>query len=101
MQVEIAGTISATGKVIATKVNCEKEKDGESTVERLGLAGKVDTTAKTFTLTGLHETKAQWSATTLFIDVDAVTLDGKLIEVEGTISGGVLQAKKIKLIKPH
>ena len=97
LQVEIEGSVTATGKVIATKVSCENVTDGASVVERLGLAGKTDATAKTFTVVGLQETRVQWSATTLFVGVDPAALDGKLVEVEGMMSAGVLQATKIRL----
>lgn len=97
LQVEIEGSMTATGKVMATKVSCEEVKDGASIVERLGIAGKTDATAKTFTVAGVQETKVQWSATTLFVGVVPAALDGKLVEVEGMITAGVLQATKIKL----
>ena len=97
LQVEIEGSVTATGKVIATKVTCENVTDGASVVERFGLAAKTDATAKTFSVTGLQETKVQWSATTLFVGVDPAALDGKMVEVEGVISAGVLQATKVRL----
>ncbi len=41
----------------------------------------------------------QWSTATTFVGVDATTLAGKRVEVEGTVSAGVLRAEKIALKK--
>lgn len=96
MQIEVRGSVSATGKVTATSVKCEKSQDGVSVVERKGKVSNVDAAAKTFTLTSSKETiTVQWSATTLFARVEVTALDGKTLEVEGRIVAGVLQASKV------
>lgn len=95
LQVEIEGHLTATGKLIAADVKCEENQQGMSIVERIGVAKAVDTTAKTLTL---GDTQAVvWTTNTLFVNVDAGTLAGKTLEVEGTLSGSVLTATKIKL----
>lgn len=43
------------------------------------------------------EVEGHLTATTLFVGVDAATLSGKRVEVEGTMANGVLTATKIKL----
>jgi hypothetical protein len=95
LQVEVEGTLSATGKVIATEVKCENNQQGESIIERMGVATKVDTVARSFTL-GDTQTVV-YTTNTLFVGVEAATLYGKKIEIEGTLSGTVLTATKIKL----
>jgi hypothetical protein len=96
IQIEVRGSVSATGKVTATSIKCEKSQDGVSVVERKGKVSNVDVVAKTFKLTSSKETiTVQWSATTLFARVDVTALDGKTLEVEGRIVAGVLQASKV------
>ena len=96
LQIEIRGSLTPTGKVMATSIECEKQQDGVTVVERSGKVSKVDAAAKTFVLTTSKETiTVQWSATTLFARVDVTMLDGKTLEVEGRIVAGVLQASKI------
>lgn len=100
LQVSATGSLTASGKVILTSLKCEKAEDGQTIVEREGVAGKVDTVAKTFTLTtGVEALAVQWSSATTFVGVDAATLSGKRVEVEGTVSAGVLRAEKIALKK--
>ena len=100
LQVSATGSLTASGKVILTSIKCEKAQDGQTVVEREGATSRVDTTAKTFTLTTSVEALAvQWSTATTFVDVDAATLTGKLVKVEGTVSAGVLRAEKIALKK--
>jgi len=98
MQVEVKGTLAATGEVKATLVKCVPAKDGDTTVARNGTAGKVDVAAKTFVLTGdKGTTLVQWNDKTLFVRAEAASLDGKKLVVEGTMSKNVLQASKIVL----
>lgn len=98
VQVEVLGSLTATGTVKATAVACEQQHDGLSIVSREGVVSKVDATAKTFTLTDEKgATTVQWSGTTLFLRVDAATLDGKTVEAEGVLTNGVLQAALIVL----
>ena len=95
-QVEVEGHLTSTGKLIAVEVKCETP-DNQSIVERDGVASAVDATAKTLTLGTVNSVKVAWTATTVFINVDPTALSGKTIEVEGTLSAGVLTATKIKL----
>jgi hypothetical protein len=98
VQIEIHGSLTAAGKVQAATLKCEQSHDGSSVVGRRGTASKIDATAKTFSLSTERETlTVQWSASTTFIRVDAASLDGKLVVVEGTSTAGVLQAEKIML----
>lgn len=98
MQVEVMGSLTTTGTVKATRVKCEESKEGLSIMSRMGTAGKVDATAKSFALTsGTSTLTVQWSSTTLFVGVDPATLDGKQLVVEGTMSGTTLLATKISL----
>ncbi|RZI41982.1 hypothetical protein EGT07_15365 [Herbaspirillum sp. HC18] len=97
-QIEVEGSLSADGKVIATEVKCESVQEGTSIVERSGTAGKIDLTARTLVVTSGQQTvNVQWTATTLFVGVEQGSLDGKTVKVEGVLSGGVLRATKIKL----
>lgn len=95
LQVEVEGHLTSTGKLIAVEVKCEDNQPGTSIVERVGVAGAVDTTAKTLTLSSAQA--VVWTSSTLFVGVDTTTLAGKKVEVEGTLSGAVLTATKIKL----
>lgn len=95
LQVEVEGHLTATGKLIAVDVKCEETQPGASMIERVGVAKAVDTTAKSFTLGDAQA--VVWTANTYFVNVDATTLAGKTVEVEGTLSGSVLTATKIKL----
>lgn len=98
MQVEVKGSLGAGAKVIASAIQCEKSTEAISVVERKGKASGVDLTAKTFMLTlGNDTTKVAWRDITLFVRVDAASLEGKTVEVEGLMTGGVLQAAKIVL----
>lgn len=97
-QIEVEGSLSADGKVIATEVKCESVQEGTSVVERTGTAGKIDLTARTLDITSGQQTvNVQWTGTTLFVGVEAGSLDGKTVKVEGVLAGGVLRATKIKL----
>lgn len=98
LQVEVEGRLAADGKVVATDVKCEQVQDDRSVLERVGVAGKIDLAAKTLTVTTATQTlTVQWSSRTLFVGVDQTTLDGKKIEVEGMVAGGVFKATKIKV----
>lgn len=99
LQVEVEGRLTAAGRIIATEIACENVQDGRTVMEREGVAGNVNATAKTFTISmgGPGGMSVQWSDTTLFIGVTAATLDGKRVEVEGTMSAGTFRASKIKL----
>ena len=79
-------------------MKCENTQDGQSIIERIGVASKINPTAKTLVVGSLQEAvNVQWSANTLFVGVDPASLDGKRVEIEGVISAGVFQAYKIKL----
>lgn len=96
LQVEVTGALSATGQVKATAISCEKAGEGIAVITRQGLAGNVDATARTFSLVTDKETlTVKWGQLTLFRNVDAATLAGKKLEVEGITVNGVLQALKI------
>jgi hypothetical protein len=96
LQVEVTGSINATGQVKATAISCEKMDDAHAVLSRQGVAGSVDGTAKTFSLvTSKESLSVKWSADTLFRNVDAASLSGKRVEVEGTVTGGVLLATKV------
>ena len=100
LQVSATGSLTASGKVLLTSIKCEKAQDGLTVVEREGVTSRVEAAAKTFTLTTSVEALAvQWSTATTFVDVDASTLAGKRVKVEGTVSAGVLRAEKIALKK--
>lgn len=96
LQVAITGSMTASGQVKATAISCEKADDSHAVLSRQGVAGTVNASAKTFSLVTAKETVAvQWTATTFFRNVDATTLAGKTLEVEGNVSGGVLTATKV------
>jgi hypothetical protein len=98
MQIEVEGSLSATGKVVAASVKCETAQDGVSIVANRGTASKVDATAKTFTLTTERGAlSVKWTGTTNFIRVDPTSLDGKIVVVEGTSTAGVVTATKVNL----
>ncbi|MES2049632.1 MAG: DUF5666 domain-containing protein [Pseudomonadota bacterium] len=98
MQIEVRGSLTAVGMVKASSIKCEKESDHGAVVGRPGTASKVDTSAKTFSLKTERETiTVQWSATTTFIRIDAASLEGKKVVVEGTVTAGILSAEKIIL----
>lgn len=94
--VDIDGSLSGNG-VAASTVRCEAESSG-STVEREGVATTVDVVMQRFTLTSGRgvDTLVQWSSTTFFGSVTPSTLDGKDVEIEGALVGGVLMASKVK-----
>ena len=95
LQVEAEGHLTTTGKLIAVEVKCEDIQSDASIVERVGIANKVDTTLKSLTL---GDTQAVvWTSNTLFVGVVVASLAGKSVEIEGTLSGSVLTATKIKL----
>lgn len=98
MQIEVRGILTALGKVKATSVKCEKDSDQHAVVGRHGTVSNVNASAKTFSLKTEKETiTVQWSTATLFMRVEAASLDGKKVVVEGTMSAGVLNAEKIML----
>lgn len=98
LQVEVTGSMNATGGVKAKAISCEKMDEVHAVLSRQGVAGNVDSVAKTFSLTTSKETLAvKWVPETLFRNVDATSLSGKQLEVEGTVTGGVLLATKIVL----
>lgn len=98
LQVKVEGMLTASGGVRAREIECERLEDGISSVERKGVAGTVDATAKTFTLSGTTPTSVRWSDATLFVSpLTAASLNGKGVEVEGVMSANVLTAFKIKL----
>lgn len=98
LQVEVEGNLTSSGKVIAVEVKCENTQEGLSTIEREGVASQVDAAARTLVLTSLQNTvRVRWSTSTLFVNVDPAALNGKTLEIEGTLTGDVLLATKIKL----
>ena len=96
LQVEVEGSLNANGKLIATEVKCEENQQGVSIVERVGVASAVDTTARTLTL-GNSQAVVYTSSTFFVNGLTPSMLSGKTVEVEGTLSGSVLTATKIKL----
>ncbi len=100
LQVSITGRLSASGQVTITAVKCEKAEDGVTSLEREGTAGTVDLVAKTFKLTTQTDVATvQYAGTTTFVGVTEQTLDGKRVQVEGTMKAGVIQAEKVSLRK--
>lgn len=96
LQVEVTGSMAATGQVKATAISCEKAGDAHAVLSRQGVAGSVDATTKTFSLVTPKETvSVKWSADTLFRNIDAASMSGKNLEVEGTMTGGILVATKV------
>lgn len=96
LQVEVTGALSATGQVKAMAISCEQAGDGIAVVTRQGVAGNVDAGARTFSLVNDKETiPVKWGELTLFRNVDAATLAGKKLEVEGITVDGVLHALKV------
>ena len=85
----------ATGQVKATAISCEKADDVHAVLSRQGVAGNIDLTAKTFSLVTAKETlSVKWTSDTFFRNADATAMAGKQLEVEGTVTGGVLLATK-------
>ncbi|MEP7102296.1 MAG: DUF5666 domain-containing protein [Burkholderiales bacterium] len=94
--VEVHGMLVSSG-VMAKTVGCESEAPG-SIVERTGVASSVDTVGKTFGLSRSGGSiSVTWSANTFFNGVTPLTLNGKTVQVEGQLSGAVLNASKIEL----
>lgn len=98
LQVEVEGRLTAPGRIIATELSCENVQEGRTVMEREGIAGNVNASAKTFSIAmgGAGAMTVQWSDATLFVGVAAGALDGKRVEVEGTMSAGTFRASKIK-----
>ena len=96
LYVEIEGAMSSSG-VVATTIHCESEP-GDASVEREGIAGGVDSVARTFSLAVEHgaPVPVRWSDTTYFGGVTPDTLAGRKVQVEGSFVDGVLVARKIK-----
>jgi hypothetical protein len=101
LQVAVKGSLSATGVVKITSVKCEKVTDSGIVVTREGKVGKIDTVAKTFSITTAKESlTVQWSATTTFVGVEpAASLVDKYVTVEAAPSSTGLQARKVSLIQ--
>jgi hypothetical protein len=95
--VEVKGSVNPTG-VKATSIQCGEEP-AEATVEREGIAGTVDVTAKTFQITPEKgpAINVKWTDATYFGGLTAATLSGKKVQAEGALVGGVLMATKVKL----
>ncbi|MBV9890671.1 MAG: hypothetical protein JO090_07285, partial [Rhizobacter sp.] len=94
--VELEGALTPTG-VRASNLQCGGEPAG-ATVERSGVAGSVDSVARTFVLTtSSGATSVAWTATTVFEGVAPASLAGKRVQVEGQFSGSVLTARQIEL----
>lgn len=91
MQVEVSGYLQASGELIATYV--EKDQDTDGKVELRGLISALDESAKTFNLRGQqidYSSVQQW-------DLEGATLaNNLLVEVEGQLKDGVLNARKIE-----
>lgn len=100
IQVVVFGSLSSSGVVKITSVKREKVAEGRIVVTRQGKVGKVDTTAKAFSITTAKETlTVQWSTATTSVDVEAASLGDKYVTVEATASANGLQARKVSLIK--
>lgn len=98
LQVEVLGNVTPAGILKAVSVKCESVRDAVSVLGRHGVVSQLDGTALTFTLKAEKESfSVKWSAATTFVRVTAATLDGKIVNVEGTVVNGVLQAEKIIL----
>jgi Domain of unknown function (DUF5666) len=97
LYVEIEGRLDSTG-VVARTIQCEDEP-GDAEVEREGVAGTVDIEGMTFSLASESGAAigVKWTSNTYFGGVKPATLSGKLVEVEGSLVGGVLQATKVKV----
>ncbi len=112
--VEVEGNIASGPKLVATKVKCDDMSPGVSVIERRGVAGQVDLSAKTFVLTpsgtmGSSSSSGSgtpsgpitvhWTDTTFFKGVDAATLDTKTVQVVGVYdtTAQMLTAIAIKL----
>jgi Domain of unknown function (DUF5666) len=95
--VELKGSVSPTG-VKASSIQCSNEP-AEATVEREGIAGTVDVTAKTFQITPEKgpAINVKWTDATYFGGLTTATLSGKKVQAEGALVGGVLTATKVKL----
>jgi len=98
LQISAKGNLQPSGVVLVKKIECETVQEGQSHVEREGVAGRIDAAASTFSLTTFRDIVAvRFSAATTFVGVTPTTLDGKRLEVEGTVVAGVLRAEKISL----
>ncbi len=94
--VEVEGALGSTG-VAARKIKCEDEPS-DASVEREGVASGVDVAAMSFSLAQKkgEAVSVRWTSTTYFGGVTPKSLDGKKVNVEGSLVGGVLVASKIK-----
>lgn len=95
--VEVKGAVNPTG-VKATSIQCGDEP-AEATVEREGIAGTVDVTAKIYQITPEKgpAINVKWTDATYFGGLTTATLSGKKVQAEGALVGGVLMATKVKL----
>jgi hypothetical protein len=93
--VSVEGSLDATG-VVATTVHCKDEPDG-GTVERSGAATAVDLAQADFTLTLENGSTlaVHWTPITYFSGVAPATLQGQQVEVQGTITNGVMAAQSV------
>lgn len=91
--VEVKGNLNGAGTFIATDVEVKNGFDDQPEFEVEGLITDLDTSAKTFRVRGqLVSYVAAW-----FVGGDETELiNGLKVEAEGPISGGVLQAEKVK-----
>lgn len=98
LQVEVLGSVTPAGILKAVSVKCESLKDTVSVLGRHGVVSQLDAAALTFTLkTEKESISVKWNTATTFVRVTAASLDGKIVNVEGTMVNGVLQAEKIIL----
>jgi hypothetical protein len=97
VSVELEGSLASTG-VRATKVHCEGEPSG-ATIERTGVAGSVDTAARTFVLVPSSGAPiaVAWTPSTLFEGATPATLAGNRLQVQGRFNGPVLTAQQIEV----
>ena len=95
--VELEGTLGPTG-VTAKKIEC-KDEPASAVIERKGVANAVDLAGTTFTLTasGKPPVTVHWTAATFFRSVTPEALNGKTVEVEGTLVNGTIEATKVKV----
>jgi hypothetical protein len=97
LYVQVSGSLGSSG-VLARTIQCQGEPSGAD-IEREGVASAVNAGAMNFTLTPKSQpaVSVTWTSKTYFGNVTPTTLAGQKVNVEGTLSGGVLTAKKIKV----
>lgn len=96
--VEIEGRIVAgDDRIAATRVRCESDSGGR--VQSFeGIAGNVNTAARSFTLAGpgASTRSVSWSATTVFDGVTPETLANRSVVVDGYVQASVVIATRVR-----